>query len=111
MRVMSKSLQYLLGAVALVLFAAGGDFATNSIQRAVPVVPGVQGCWRLEGSGRQIDCVSREFTAGANIAAGSRVGKARDRAVIAYVRHAEQLAASDERLAKICHPSMHQLGR
>ncbi|MCW2922751.1 MAG: hypothetical protein JWM98_155 [Thermoleophilia bacterium] len=105
-------LTQLIGAVAvLALAVAGGWAATNLFQRTVPIVPGVQGCWRLEGSARQVTCLSDEFSSGADEAAGDASGADRDRAVIAYVRRAERLAAGDPRLAATCHPSMHALGR
>lgn len=101
-----------IGALAvLALAVAGGFLATSLFQRTVPIVPGVQGCWRLEGSARQVGCLSHEFEQGADEAAGDRTRAARDRAIITYVRRAERLAAADGRLAATCHPSMHALGR
>lgn len=101
-----------IGAIAVLAIAiAGGWLATSQFQRAVTIVPGLQGCWRLEGSTRQVACLSEEFRDGAAATAGDAKGVKRDRAVISYVRRAERLAAGDPRLAATCHPSMHQLGR
>lgn len=102
----------IIGPIVLLLATVGGGWAaTNLIQQTVPIVPGVQGCWRLEGSARQVGCLSKEFSNGADLAAGKTDGAARDEAVIEYVRRAERLASSDTQLAGTCHPSMHDLGR
>ncbi|MCW2955391.1 MAG: hypothetical protein JWO69_260 [Thermoleophilia bacterium] len=105
------SVQILLGILVLAACLVGGFLATNSLQKTVPIVPGLQSCWRLDGSGRQVACLSDEFQDGAAEAAGDARGADRDRVVVEYVRRAEALAASDERLAGTCHPAMHELGR
>lgn len=99
-------------AVALLALAVlGGFFATSQLQRTVPIVPGVQGCWRLEGSARQTACLSKEFSSGAAETAKGLDGAERATAVIGYVRRADRLAADDDRLGGVCHPAMHELGR
>ncbi|MCW2962000.1 MAG: hypothetical protein JWM25_1716 [Thermoleophilia bacterium] len=105
------STQIILGILLLAACVAGGFLATNAFQKTVPIVPGLQGCWRLDGSARQVACLSEEFRSGAEESAGDTTGRERDTAVIAYVRRAEKLAAGDSRLAGTCHPAMHQLGR
>lgn len=112
MHTMSSSrLQLLAGIAVLGLAAVGGWAATNVLQRNVAIAPGVESCWRLEGSGRQIACLSDEFRDGARESTSGLQGQARDAALVAYVRSTEQMAADDGRLADTCHPAMHQLGR
>ena len=102
----------IIGALAVLAIAVAGGFAATSLfQRTVPIVPGVQGCWRLEGSARQVDCISDQFVAGARRAGDGKSGSAREHAVIGYVQRADRLAASDPRLGGVCHPAMHVLGR
>jgi hypothetical protein len=102
----------IIGAIAVLAIAVAGGFAATSMfQRTVPIVPGVQGCWRLEGSTRQVDCISDQFANGAREASSGLSGAARDRAVLAYVGRADKLAANDARLGGVCHPAMHVLGR
>ena len=108
---MHRSLQLISAIAVLAIAVAGGFIATNLFQRTVPIVPGVQGCWRLEGSSRQVDCIANEFLSGAGKAASGKSGADRDRAVLAYVGRADGLAANDARLGGICHPAMHVLGR
>ena len=102
----------IIGALAVLAIALAGGFAATSLfQRTVPIVPGVQGCWRLEGSARQVNCISDQFVEGAHHAADGKIGSAREHAVIGYVQRADRLAASDPRLGGVCHPAMHVLGR
>lgn len=90
---------------------AAGFIAVNKLQRVVPIVPGVQGCWRLVGTAAQTDCLSGEFVDGARESAEGLQGVKRDQAVIKYVRRADVLAANDAQLGGVCHPAMHELGR
>ena len=109
--IVGTRVQIIAALAVLGIAVAGGFAATNLFQRTVAIVPGIEGCSRLEGSARQIDCLSEEFRAGARESADSKSGDDRDQAVITYVRRAERLAADDARLAGLCHPAMHQLGR
>ncbi|MBC7460053.1 MAG: hypothetical protein H7287_01690, partial [Thermoleophilia bacterium] len=102
----------IIGITALLaLTVVGGFSATNLFQRNVAIVPGLEGCWRLDGSGLQIQCLSNQFLNGARDAAKGLSGSARSDAVNAYVSRADKLAASDQRLGGVCHPAMHNLGR
>ena len=95
----------------LVACAAIGWLATGALQRTVAIAPGLESCWRLDGGQQQVDCASEQFRSGAEESAGSRTGAEREGAVVAYVRRAERLAADDQRLANVCHPAMHDIGR
>lgn len=108
---MSNRLQIIGAILILGVAAVGGWSATTLFQKTVSIVPGVQGCARLEGSARQIACLADEFVGGATEVAGNTTGPARDKLVIGYVRRVENIAASDQQLAGICHPAMHKLGR
>jgi hypothetical protein len=102
----------IVGICAIIVVAAVAGFvATSHLQRVVPIVPGVQGCWRLQGISAQTDCLSEQFVDGARESAADKTGAERDQAVIAYVRRADKLAASDPQLGGVCHPAMHVLGR
>lgn len=107
----SNRLQLVATIVVLALAVAAGWAVMGAVQHTVSVVPGVEGCTRLEGSARQIRCLSQEFTSGAAAAARDSAAGSREDAVIGYVRAAERLAASDPKLAGLCHPAMHELGR
>lgn len=90
---------------------AAGFVATTVFQQSVPVAPGITGCARLEANASKIDCLSDEFLEGAAEAASGLEGRARERAILRYVRRQERRAAADDRLAGTCHPAMHALGR
>jgi hypothetical protein len=107
----SSRLQLLAGLAVLGLAVVGGWAATNLLQRNVAITTGIESCWRLEGSGRQVACLSDEFREGARESTSGLQGQSRDAALVAYVRSAEYMAAEDERLAATCHPAMHELGR
>jgi len=98
-------------AVVLVAAVAIGFVATGVFQRNVAVAPGIGGCVRLEGSARQVDCLTRELSDGAQAESAGKTGADREDAVIGFVERAELLAADDSRIANLCHPAMHQLGR
>lgn len=105
-----RHLKYLTGIAVLAAAMTGGWFATNLFQKTVPLVPGVQGCFRLDGIKGQTTCLSEEFRSGAAKAAEGRNGD-RDQAIAEYVRRADRLAATDPALGSLCHSAMHNLGR
>jgi hypothetical protein len=109
--VMSRLIQ-IIGALLAMAACAGAAFlVTNRVQQSVPLVGGLDGCWRLATPSGQVDCLSRNFLDGADKAADGKLGLARDKTTIAYVREVEHLAAGDARLARSCHAGMHELGR
>jgi hypothetical protein len=108
---MARLFQIFVALLAVAACAGAAFLVTNRVQQSVPLVGGLDGCWRLATPVSQVDCLSRNFLDGADKAADGKLGLARDKSTIAYVREVEHLAASDERLARSCHQGMHELGR
>lgn len=109
---MNRRALHILGGVAVLAAAiAAGWIATSMLQKTVNIRSDLSGCWRLEGTVAQTDCVSDQFLDGAAAAADGRTGTGRDAELVSYVAEQERAAAADSRLGRICHPAMHALGR
>ncbi len=101
----------LLPLLVVALAMTAGWYFTNSAQQRIELGSGFNSCWQRTGNADQIACLSDRFEAGAKQAVAGRSGDDRNASLLAYVRTAEESAASDTRLAGSCHPAMHKLGR
>lgn len=106
-----RRLKNLTTPALLVAAIIGGWLFTNQAQRSITLGSGAESCFRLEGGARQIECLADIFEDDAADATKGLTGEERDRQLLAFVRESEVLAASDSRVAGLCHPAMHQLGR
>jgi len=100
----------LIGSVLVLAIAVAiGVLAMTALQRKVPVLPGVQGCERLQGVERQTSCIARHYQDRADKRV--RDGAERGSATAWAVAQADLDAATDAALGGSCHPAMHLVGR
>jgi hypothetical protein len=106
-----RHLQWLLMLVAMAGAVGAGFLATSRFQRSVSLVPGIEGCLRLDGSAPRSECLGAEFQHGVKRATSGRNGEDRDDALVRYVSSIDRMASGDSRIAGSCHPAMHVVGR
>lgn len=97
----------------LVLSAAlvAGWGITSFAGGRVQLLPGLAGCWRLDGSAAQSRCAEAEFRDDVQEAARGRDGRSREAAMIASVESVDVQARADGRITGVCHQAMHDIGR